>query len=112
MVRAAKLHAAMSAGIEEAADDTVIRAHQHHRFTGQGASHVIALVWQLGFMRQKQPGAPEQALLLELVEFGIHVHAARHACIALIDELAQIRVVVQSSWVTEGGSGSRHKCRP
>src|SRR5665213_794673 len=99
----------MSAGIEESADDAVITAHQYHRLTGEVAGHVIAFIWQLCFMRQKQPRPSEQPLLFNLVELWIYIHSARHVCHALIDELEEIRVVLQPSGATKGGSVCRHK---
>src|SRR5665213_2500590 len=109
IIRTAQLHATVSTGIEESAYDAVVASHQHHRLSGKGARDVITLVWQLRVVRQKEPGAPEQALLLQLIELRVDVHAARDVRSLLTDEVLQIRVISQSSGAYGSGIGCRHK---
>src|SRR5262249_13400720 len=73
------LGAAMAASIVEHADRSVGLAHHDDRFAANDGGEVVARVGDLAFVTDDHPGAPEDALHLEVEDRGIDVDRSMDA---------------------------------
>ena len=95
MVGTTETHAAVAARIEKPADLPVVAADQDHGLAGELARDVVPGIRQLGLVREEQPRAAKQPVLLHLVDLGVDVDAARHFVSLRAHEIREARAVTQ-----------------
>jgi len=87
-IGAANAHATVAALVEEDFDAAVFLAHHDHRVFTHVGGHVVPGLGDVGIVPKQQPGATEDALELELVQFLVGVNARVDQALVLIDQCA------------------------
>jgi hypothetical protein len=95
-VRAAQLHAAVAAHVEEDVDLPVLVAGDDEAVVDDPAKHVVAGPGDLRLVSQKDPGLREDLLYLQLEDIGVVVHLREELAFFLEGSLGLLQDIVDT----------------